>query len=342
MKALIKTAPGIGNLEVLEVPEPIPQPNQLKIEVRVGAICGTDLHIHDDEYVNCPPMVLGHEMSGVVVEVGDAVSRFAVGDRVTSETFKSTCGQCRFCQTGLIGLCVARQSMGVHVDGAFAKYVCQREDSLHKLPHNVDFEAGSMSEPTAVAVRAVYERGKVAPGDVVLVSGPGPVGLLCLQAAKSIGATVVLVGADGDENRLALGKELGADVVLHAARDSFDQLMDRTDGLGADIAIECGGSSESLEQCIAQARKGAQLVLVGLFGHEISVNLDAAIIKELTILPSFTYRHRTWERTMKLLGEGKIKTGPLVSGRFPLTQWEEAFETVRSRQGHKVLLLPVD
>jgi L-iditol 2-dehydrogenase len=342
MKALVKTAAGIGNLQVLDVAEPMPTPDQLKIEVKVGAICGTDLHIHDDEYVNCPPMVLGHEMSGVVVEVGDRVTRFGVGDRVTCETFKFTCGHCRFCQTGLIGLCVKRQSMGVHVDGAFAKYVCQREESLHKLPDNIDFEAGSMSEPAAVAVRAVYERAKVSPGDVVLVSGPGPVGLLCLQAVKSIGATVVLVGTSKDEQRLALGKALGADVVLNAATDSLDELLDMTDGLGVDIAFECGGSKASLNQCITHARKGAQLVLVGLFGHEISVNLDTAIIKELTVLPSFTYRHQTWERTMKLLGQGTIRTGPLVSGRFPLTEWEKAFETVRTRQGNKYLLLPVD
>ena len=115
-----------------------------------------------------------------------------------------------------------------------------------------------------------------------------------------------------------------------------------TDGLGVDIAFECGGSQASLNQCMAHARKGAQLVLVGLFGREISVNLDTAIINELAVLPSFTYRHRTWQRTMRLLGEGTIKTAPLVSGRFPLTEWEKAFETVRARRGSKYLLLPVD
>ena len=174
-----------------------------------------------------------------------------------------------------------------------------------------------------------------------MVSGPGPVGLLCLQAAKSIGATVVLVGATGDENRLALGKELGADLVLNAVTDSFDELLHMTDGLGADITIECGGSQASLEQCITYARKGAQLVLVGLFGHRITVNLDATVIKELTVLPSFTYRHRTWERAMQLLGEGRMRTAPLVSGRFGLTEWEEAFEMVRARKGNKYLLIPV-
>ena len=338
MKALVKTTAGVGNLVVLDVPEPTPQRDQLKIEVMASAICGTDLHIHDDEYTNCPPVVLGHEMSGVVVAVGEDVTRFAVGDRVTSETFKATCGKCRFCRSGLIGLCVDRKSMGVHVDGAFAKYVCQREESLHRLPDNIDFEAGSMSEPSAVAVRAVYERASVSPGDVVLVSGPGPVGLLCLQVAKSIGAAVVLVGVTGDEHRLELGKTMGADIALCATTDSFAELLDLTGGLGADVAIECGGSKASLNQCIRHVRKGAQLVLVGLFGRKIDVDLDAAIVKELTVLPSFTYTHQTWERTMRMLGEGSIRTTPLVSGRFPLTEWETAFAAVRSRRGHKYLL----
>lgn len=342
MKALVKTAAGFGNLEVLEVAEPVPKPDQLKIEVKAGAICGTDLHIHDDEYVTCPPMVLGHEMSGVVVEVGEQVTQFKEGDRVSSESFKYTCGQCRFCQAGLIGLCADRQSMGVHVDGAFAKYVCQREESLHKLPDSVNYEAGSMSEPTAVALRAVYERASIAPGNVVLVSGPGPVGLLCVQAAKSLGATVVLAGTKGDERRLALGRKLGADAAINVAEGSLEAVEAMTDGLGADVAIECGGSEASLAQCITHARNGAQLVLVGLFGRGIEVLLDQAVIKELTILPSFTYSHRTWELAMSLLGEGQIQTTPLVSGRFPLTEWESAFATVRARQGHKYLLLPVD
>ena len=342
MKALVKTAAGIGNFEVLEMPEPNPEPDQLKVEVKVGAICGTDLHIHDDEYVNCPPMILGHEMSGVVVETGAEVTRFKVGDRVTSESFKYTCGRCRFCQEGLIGLCIDRQSMGIHVDGAFAKYVCQREESLHRLPDNVDFEAGSMSEPTAVAVRAVYERASVASGDIVLVSGPGPVGLLCLQAAKSRGATVVLIGTEGDEHRLALGKNLGADIIINTQTDSLDSILDITDGLGADVTIECGGSKTSLAQCITFARKAAQLVTVGLPGREIEVDLDQAITKELTILPSFTYGHETWKRALKLLEWGTIKTSPLVSRRFPLTQWKAAFDAVRSRQGIKCLLFPQD
>ena len=342
MKALVKTAPGVGHVELRDVDEPEPSADQLKIEVKAGAICGTDIHIHDDEYPSRPPVVIGHEMSGVVVEVGEQVTRFQVGDRVTSETFKYTCGECRYCQTGHIGLCTERLSMGVHVDGAFARYVCQREESVHRLPDNIDFEAGALCEPTAVAVRAVYERASVTEDDVVLVSGPGPVGLLCLQAAKSLGATVILCGAKGDDNRLALGKTLGADAVVNVARNSLDVVLEMTDGLGVDVAFECGGSEASLRQCVQLSRKGAQVVVVGLFGRAVAVDMDQAVIKELTILPSFTYLHATWHRALDLLARGTIQTAPLVSCRFPLTQWERAFETVRGRQAQKVLLVPED
>ena len=130
--------------------------------------------------------------------------------------------------------------------------------------------------------------------------------------------------------------------VINTQTDSLDSILDMTDRMGADVAIECGGSRASLEQCITFTRKAAQLVAVGLPGREIEVDLDQVIIKELTILPSFTYRHETWTRALELLDKGTIRTTPLVSRRFPLTEWQTAFDTVRSRQGIKCLLLPMD
>ena len=343
MKAVVKTRRGVGNVEVRDVPEPAPGPNEVKIAVRAAAICATDIHIYNDEYVNSPPVILGHEMSGVVVEVGKRVRNFRVGNRVTSETFKYTCGLCRFCQAGRIGLCTERLSMGVHVDGAFAKYVVQREESLYHLPDNVDFPEGALCEPMATAVRAVYERARIVAGDVVVVSGPGPIGLLCVQAAKALNATVILCGVAPDGARLKLGRELGADVVIDVSRiNPLGAIHELTDGLGADVVLECVGSQASLDQCIHLARKGAQLVLVGLFGHNVEVNVDQMVIKELTVLPSFTYEHQTWRRALKLLAAGTIKTKPLLSGCFPLTQWESAFEAMQTRKGHRYLLMPVD
>ena len=235
MKAVVKTASGVGNVELRDVPEPsIGKPDDIKVEVKASAICGTDIHIYHDEYVNCPPVILGHEMSGVVVDVGKSVTKFKPGDRVTSETFKYTCGQCGACRSGLIGLCPERRSMGVHVDGAFTTYLIQREESLHHLPDSIDFAAGSMCEPMAAAVRAVYERARVLPGDVVIVSGPGPIGLLCVQAAKLLHATVILCGTAEDEQRLAMGKALGADSVIDVTKTESWTLINSLSG-GLDV-----------------------------------------------------------------------------------------------------------
>jgi len=342
MKALVKKSTGIGNVELMEVPEPIPKSKEVKIEVKAAAICGTDIHIYYDEYPNCPPVILGHEMAGIVVEIGKDVKKINVGDRVTSETFKYTCGTCYFCQKGQISLCPDRLSMGVHVDGAFTKYLIQREESIHILPDNIEFDAATLCEPLATAIHSIYERVGILPGDTVLISGPGPIGLLCLQAVKNLNARVVLCGVTKDENRLALGKELGADFILNVEKDSLDLIKDLTVSLGVDAAIECAGVKASLDQCINLVRKGGQVVEVGLFGKNVEVNVDQTIIKELNIKPSFTYCHETWERAIKLIREEKIKTAPLVSGKFLLKDWEKAFEAVKENKGFKYLLLPID
>ena len=231
--------------------------------------------------------------------------------------------------------------MGVHVDGAFTKYLIQREESIHILPDNIEFSAGALSEPLATAVHSIYERANIIPGDTVMISGPGPIGLLCLQAVKNLNATVILCGITKDEGRLTLGKKLGADFIVNVEKDSLNLIQDLTNGLGVDIAIECAGVKASLDQCINLVRKGGQLVEVGLFGRNIEVNIDQTIIKELNIKPSFTYRHETWERALKLLKENKIKTAPLVSGEFLLKDWEKAFEAVKENKGFKYLLLPI-
>ncbi len=340
MKALVKRSAGIGNLELMEVPEPKPESKEVKIEVKAAAICGTDIHIFYDEYVNCPPVVLGHEMAGIVVEVGENVKKVKVGDRVTSETFKYTCGTCYFCQIGQIAHCPKRLSMGIHVDGAFTKYLIQREESIHILPDNIEFSAGALSEPLATAVHSVYERANILPGDTVMISGPGPIGLLCLQAVKNLNVTVILCGVTNDENRLAFGKKLGADHIINVEKDSLGLIKDLTADLGVDAAIECAGAKASLDQCINLLRKGGQLIEVGLFGKNIEINIDQTVIKELEIKPSFTYQHKTWERAMKLLKEDKIKIEPLVSGEFYLKDWEEAFEAVKENRGYKYLLIP--
>ena len=244
MKAVMKVAPGVGNIEVRDIPEPVPGPGQVKIEIRAAGICGTDLHIYKDEYSSRPPVVLGHEVAGVLVETGSEVTGIRIGARVTSETFYYTCGACLLCRRGLINLCPHRLSIGSGVNGGFTKYLIVPAKNVHELPENVDFEGGALSEPLACVVNGVFRTTTVSPGDLAVIAGPGAVGLLAIQVVKAAGARTVLLGASGDEKRLELGRSLGADYVVNVQEEDPRRLVAdlSTEGMGADVVYECSGA----------------------------------------------------------------------------------------------------
>ncbi len=235
MKALMKTAPGAGNLEIRDIPEPVAGPGQVVVEVVATGICGTDIHIERGEYLSVPPVVLGHEVSGRVAEIGAGVSGLTVGDRVTTETYFHTCGKCRACLSGHINLCPERRSIGTHVNGGFARYVLVPAIKVHRLPESIDDVSAAMTEPLACCVHGVLELAGVTPGDVAVLSGPGAIGLLCMQVAKAAGATLVVIGTAADEGRLDLARRLGADHTIVAGRDDIAGFVkELTDGVGAD------------------------------------------------------------------------------------------------------------
>jgi L-iditol 2-dehydrogenase len=187
LKALVKTAPGFGHVELQNKPEPAPGEKQVKIKVKYAGICGSDIHTYEGHYKVAFPVTLGHEFAGEIVEVGPGVQSFKVGDRVTSETTFSICGQCPYCQTKDYNLCSERKGLGTQQDGGFAEYVLAREESLHLLPDNVDFRSAAMTEPLACTHHALAKT-TINAGDLCVVIGPGPIGLLAAQAAKSKGA----------------------------------------------------------------------------------------------------------------------------------------------------------
>jgi len=201
----------IANIELKEVPEPPVGPGEVKIQVEAAGICGSDLHIlHGDIQIPMrPPFVIGHEFAGVVVEVGEGVRRWETGARVTAENSRSVCGHCRYCATGSYNLCPERLAVGYAFDGAFARYCVVPEERVHRLPENVDFVSGALSDPSACAYHAVQDLTGIDAGDVVLITGPGPMGLFCLQYVKANGGTVILTGLPRDRPRLELGKRLG-------------------------------------------------------------------------------------------------------------------------------------
>ncbi len=341
MKGVMKFAPGVGNVEFRDVPEPDPPPGHVKLAVQLAGICGTDIHIYYDEFRSWPPVILGHEVVGIVVDVGPDVTRVKPGQRATTETYFSTCGKCRFCRTGQVNLCPERRSIGSAVNGGFTSYVIVPENNIHPLPEHVSYRAAVMTEPLACVVHAL-EFPKLMAGDLAIVAGPGAIGLLTLQVVKASGATVIMVGAGGDEERLAKASELGADHVVNVASDDYRQLVaELSGGYGADIVCECSGAGPAAQMLLELVRRGGQYAQIGLFGKPVAWDLDQICMKELSITGSNASVPWAWDRALELIAAGTVKTEPLVTGVYPVTEWSAAFDTFRQRSGLKTLLEPV-
>lgn len=343
MKAVMKIAPGVGNVELRDIDEPTPGPGHVKIRVQAAGICGTDLHIYKDEFRSRPPVVLGHEVAGEIVEIASGVTDIQPGMRVTTETYYSTCGVCMYCRRGQTNLCLNRLSIGSGVNGGFTQYVIVPAKNIHRLPENVDFRAGALTEPLACVVHGVLSTPTVAPGDVAVIAGPGAIGLLTLQVVKAAGATVVMLGTDVDERRLQLARELGADYVINVQRESPESLVASItqEGLGADVVYECSGAGPAVDQLLKLVRRRGRYVQIGLFGKAVAWDMDQVCYKELVITGSNASVPSAWDKALRLLADGTVRTAPLITDSFPVTEWEEAFNTFETKRGIKTLLTPV-
>jgi len=340
MKGVAKIARGKGNVDLIDAPEPEVIDGHVLIEVQAAGVCGTDLHIFHDEFPTFPPVILGHELAGVVAETSRGVSTCQPGDRVTSETFFSVCGHCAFCRNGLPNLCADRRSIGSGVNGAFARYVLVPEHNLHPLPPSVDAVAGALTEPLTCCVHAL-EMTRVEPGETALISGPGTIGLLMSQVVKASGARTVVVGTAADGSRLDLARSLGADVVLSAEQDDVGAVLkSMTKGLGADVVFECSGAGRSAQNCLSWVRCHGRYAQVGLFGTPIEWDLEQVCYKELQVSGSFATVPRSWRKALALLDSGQVQTLPLVSDVLPISEWKRAFEIFERREGLKIILTP--
>lgn len=341
MRAIVKTLPGEGGLELCDWPEPSPDPDQVKIKVADCGICGTDIHILNGRWRCETPVVLGHEWSGTVVESGARVKNFKPGDRVVASNPSKTCGHCHYCIAGNPFMCPERVSAGYMIDGAFAEYVCIDAIRCHHLPDHVSFREAALGEPLAVAVHAAMERTAVHCGDLVVVSGPGCIGLLTLQVAKLEGARVVLAGLERDRSRLECGRLLGADFTVNVERENLIEIVrDLTGGFGADLVYECAGTAASLANCWEAVRKGGTLVPLGVHSLPIQTDFGKVMMKELTVVGSYGYVWTSWQRTVRLMAEGKINADAVISHELPLEAFDLGFEATRAGKAIKVLLSP--
>ncbi len=343
MQAVMKVAPGVGYIELRDIPEPKAGPGQVVINVKAAGICGTDIHIYKDEFKTKPPVVLGHEIAGEIVEIGSGVEGLKTGSKVTTETYFSTCGHCRYCRSGNINLCLQRKSIGSALNGGFTNYVLVPAKNIHVLPEHLSFQAGALTEPLACVVHGVLTTPTVSPGDLAVIAGPGAIGLLTLQVVKAAGAKVVMLGTSVDEKRLELAKQLGADYVLNVQSEDTSKLIQElsVEGLGADVVYECSGAGPAATQLLPLLRRRGRYVQIGLFGKPIQWDLDQLCYKEIIVSGSNASVPSSWTRALQLLENKSVNTGVLISHQLSVQDWQEAFDIFESKQGLKLLLTPV-
>ncbi len=344
MKALLLTAP--SQLELVDFPDPQPAPDEVLVRIRACGICGSDIHGWDGSTGRRrPPLIMGHEASGEIVETGALVDGWKEGERVTFDSTIS-CGQCGYCRNGQVNLCENRRVVGVapveyRQHGAFAEYIALPARILYRLPETLPFDHAAMVEPVSIAVHAV-QRVKIAPTDTVVVVGSGMIGLLVVQALRWAGAKRI-IAVDLESKRLALARELGATDTLQSDQcDVPGEVARLTEGRGADLAFEVVGISPTLQLALACLRRGGSAVLVGNLAAKTDFPLQAVVTRELTI-------HGTcgsageYPLCLDLIARGVIRVAPMISAIAPLDEGADWFSRLSAKDGSqhmKVILQP--
>ena len=343
MKALVLTA--YNHLEIQDWPRPEIVADEVLLRVAACGICGSDIHGMDGSTGRRqPPIVMGHEAAGTIVEVGSEVRDWAAGDRAT---FDSTiyCGRCWYCRRGEINLCDHRRVLGVSCDdyrrhGAFAEFVAVPQRVLYRVPDEVSFVHAALVEPLSIALHAVA-RTRVAIGDTAVVVGAGMIGLLVVQALRAAGCGRVYA-VDIVPRRLEMAGQLGADEGFRSdASDVQAEVFRRTGGRGADLAVEAVGATATVQLAMACLRKGGQLALVGNLAPKIEFPLQAAVTREITINGSCASRGE-YPACLDMIARGRMQVAPLVSAVAPLKDGPQWFERLhRGGEGLlKVVLEP--
>jgi len=333
MPGLIKRAAGAENVGLGMVPRPKAGPDEVVIEVYATGICGTDLHIQDDEFPSLPPVVMGHEVTGRVVEAGPGAETW-LGKRVSLETYFYTCDRCHACLAGRRNLCPSRRSIGSHVNGGFATHVKVPQRNLHEVHPSVGEHAGALYEPLSCVAQCLCDPAVASPGDTALVIGPGAMGILSAQVLRAQGAIVTISGAPTDQLRLDIATSLGLTAVLAG------DLAGVTPEGGFDVVADASGNERGIDAGLRAVRKGGHYVQVGLAGKPITLDIDLICLRELVVTSGFASTPRSWHRVEKLIAAGQVVLDPLVTDVAPLSQWQTSFGRTRKADGLKLMLDP--
>jgi threonine dehydrogenase-like Zn-dependent dehydrogenase len=327
MRAVQKIAEGREGIVLCDVPEPIVGAADLLIEVGAVGICGSDLHIWNDRKEHKRPVTLGHEYAGVIIGKGkDASDAWHMGGRV-----------------------------GTHVNGAYAERVAIPERLAHRLPDNVSFEEGALLEQVTCMSHSLMYRTRIHPADFVVITGPGPIGLTMLQLTKLYSPrTVVVTGLKSDMRRLQMARQLGADVTLYSEDNPVKDVLAMTNGAGADVVIDCSGGETAITQATRMVKNGGWITIIGLWGHDIKVNLDRIPYNNLTVRGGWGWDGmeyadqavrmaagwHSWERALQIMAMGKVQLKPIITNHVHLEDWRASFERLERKEEIKVMIYP--
>ena len=339
---------GPGDVRLVESAEPR---SGRVIKVAACGLCGTDLKVVGKGLPGQPPygdFTIGHEYVGAVAAVGENVDEFNVGDRVAVEVHKG-CGRCRNCIDGQYTSCLnygrpekGHRANGLTTDGGFAEYALNHVNTLHRLPDQVTFEQAVLVTTGGNPLYAIQRCGGLVAGDFVVVLGPGPIGLMAVQICKALGAAAVVL-AGTRQQRLRLGRELGADVTVNIQRENIVECVHAlTGGIGADLVLECSGSSTAPQQALDLVRKGGNVAIVSFYHEPVTIDLSSAVLNNVRLIAARGEGGGCCRRVLSLMAAGRVVADPLITHTFPLKQINEAFETLSKRTGDplKVIIHP--
>ena len=342
--ALLK---GIEDLEIAEVDKPKPKEDEILIEVKACAICGTDVKVyHHGHRLIKFPRVTGHELSGVIVETGKRVSNFHEGERVMISPV-IPCGSCIYCQRGCQAMCDELTAIGYHYDGGFAQFMIVPERGVingcvHKMPEDLPFEDASLTEPLACVING-QELSRLRIGDTVLVIGAGPIGCLHTELAKLSGASKVIL-ADLEEERLKLAQFTGADFFVNSSSENLKEKVEEiTNGCMADRVIVAAGSGKAQEESLCLVAKMGSIKFFGGLPREspnITFNSNVLHYGESFVVGTHGSAPYHNELALSLIGGGKIKIENYISHRLPLNKLLEGLRLAEERKGLKIVILP--
>ncbi len=336
MKAVVSH--GVGDFRIEDVPIPPVHEGEVLLEIHYCGVCGTDVHQYHGHWELEVGATPGHEISGLVKEVGPKVEHFAPGDRVSLNP-GVTCQVCDFCRSGRVDLCADRVSLYHYRRGGFAEYTVLPERQIYKLPEGLPLECGAFLEPAGACVHGI-DRAEIKPGQSVAVFGGGAAGLMLMQLSLLSGASKVFL-SEPQEGRRRLAEELGATATINPVTDNAVEAIKELSGGGVDLAIESAGLAVTASQCLDVVKRGGRIVLFGVCDPQDRVEFSPYLVfrNELTIAGTVMI-HDAFPRTLELLASQRLRVQPLISHMIPLERFQEALEMHERNEGVKLLITP--